>query len=161
MKTDLPMLEQRRIEAAIVKPIYEELAAELGEAKAQELIGRAIINNARAQGRAYAEAEGRDTSLATFAETLPQWTAGGALELEVQEQNEERFVFNVTRCRYSEMYREMGLGELGHLLSCNRDGTFCDGYDPRIRLERSQTIMGGAGHCDFRFHYDGQAEDAE
>lgn len=56
MKTELPMLEQRRIEASVVKPIYEELVAEFDEAKAQEIIGRAIIANARAQGRAYAEA---------------------------------------------------------------------------------------------------------
>ncbi len=161
MKTELPMLEQRRIEASVVKPIYEELVAEFDEAKAQEIIGRAIIANARAQGRAYAEAEGRPTSLQTFAETMPQWTAGGALEIDPGEQDEARLHFNVTRCRYAEMYREMGLGGIGHLLSCNRDGTFCEGYDPKIRLKRSQTIMGGASHCDFRFSYAADAADPE
>ena len=45
----------------------------------------------------------------------------------------------------------MGLGAIGHLLSCNRDGAFCTGYDDRIRLERTQTIMEGASHCDFRY----------
>jgi hypothetical protein len=37
------------------------------------------------------------------------------------------------------------------VLSCNRDATFCEGYDPRIKLTRTQTIMGGASHCDFRY----------
>jgi L-2-amino-thiazoline-4-carboxylic acid hydrolase len=45
----------------------------------------------------------------------------------------------------------MGLREIGDLLSCCRDGAFCEGYDPRIKLTRTQTIMGGASHCDFRY----------
>ncbi len=51
----------------------------------------------------------------------------------------------------SEMYREMGLGEIGHLPSCQRDATFCEGYDKRMRLKRTQTIMQGASHCDFHY----------
>ncbi len=48
----------------------------------------------------------------------------------------------------------MGLGEIGHLLSCQRDGTFCEGYDNRLKLERTQTIMQGATHCDFDYTYE-------
>ena len=60
-------------------------------------------------------------------------------------------MFNVTCCKYAEMYRDMGLGEIGRLLSCQRDATFCEGYDKRMRLKRTQTIMQGAGHCDFHY----------
>ena len=56
-----------------------------------------------------------------FIDTFERWTRGGALEIEVPEASDERFDFNVTRCRYAEMYREMGPGGIGHLLSCNRD----------------------------------------
>ena len=45
----------------------------------------------------------------------------------------------------------MGLGDIGDLLSCNRDGDFCIGYNPEMELERTQTIMKGASHCDFRY----------
>lgn len=157
-KTDLPILEQRRIEATIIKPIYDEMAAELGEARAKEIIGAAIIKNAVAQGRAYAEGEGIETSLESFHALLPQWKANGALEVEMLKETETEVHYNVTRCRYAEMYREMGIGEIGHLLSCNRDGTFCTGYDPRIELERTQTIMGGATHCDFRYRMTSDTE---
>jgi hypothetical protein len=78
-------------------------------------------------------------------------TQDDALTIEILTATEERFDYNVHRCRYAETYREMGLGAIGHLLSCNRDGTFCQGYDPRIKLTRTQTIMGGASHCDFRY----------
>ncbi|MFT7576189.1 MAG: hypothetical protein ACI9XZ_002576 [Alphaproteobacteria bacterium] len=85
----------------------------------------------------------------TFVDRQSQWTMSGALEIEVKQQSDDVYRFDVKRCRYSEMYREMGLGEIGHLLSCQRDGTFCEGYDPRLILTRTQTIMQGATHCDF------------
>lgn len=62
-----------------------------------------------------------------------------------------RYDYDVHRCRYAEMYQAMGLGEIGHLLSCNRDEVFIVGYDPSVSLTRTQTIMGGAPCCDFRY----------
>ena len=155
-KTELPIIEQRRIEASIVKPIYEELKRELGEERAKRIIGTAIRKDAIAQGKAYA-GSGK-TSLAGFHALFPQWTANGALEVEVHEETDTRLRYDVVRCRYAEMYREMGLAEIGHLLSCGRDGTFCTGYDSRIRLTRTRTIMQGASHCDFSYRW---AEDSE
>ena len=154
-KTDLPILEQRRIEANIIKPIFEEMAAELGSEKAKEILGSAIRKNAIAQGKAYADAQAEETDLLSFHALLPQWKANGALETEILEENPSAVSYNVTRCRYAEMYKEMGLAEIGHLLSCGRDGTFCTGYDERIELERTQTIMQGASHCDFRYKWKG------
>ncbi len=152
-KTDLPMLEQRRIEANVLKPVWDEMVAELGHDRAAEILGNAIVRNAIAQGRAYAEGR-EDTSLAAFQSLLGQWRAGGALEIEMLGETATTADYNITRCRYAEMYREMGLGEIGHLLSCGRDGTFCTGFDPRIKLERTQTIMEGAPHCDFRYRWE-------
>lgn len=158
-KTELPMLEQRRIEANILKSVYEEMESRLGEERAQEILGAAIIRDSISQGRAYSDGLD-DRGLLAFRDTMAQWKASGALEMEVLEQTEDRVHFNVTRCRYSEMYNEMGLGKIGHLLSCNRDGTFCEGFNPDIHLERTQTIMGGATYCDFRYSIkpDGEAE---
>ena len=65
--------------------------------------------------------------------------------------DDQQYNYNVTRCRYAEMYREMGLGDIGHLLSCNRDASFVEGFAPEIRLDRDQTIMGGARCCTFRY----------
>jgi hypothetical protein len=58
---------------------------------------------------------------------------------------------NTTRCRYAEMYRELGMPKLGFTLSCARDFALVEGFNPRIELRRTQTIMEGADHCDFRF----------
>ena len=150
---DLPIIELRRIEANIIRPIFEEMAAELGKEKARSILGAAIRKNAIAQGRTLAAASGEPASIAGFANLLERWKANDALRIEVLEQDDERFDFNVVRCRYSEMYRDMGLGDIGALLSCNRDGAFCEGYDARLELTRTQTIMGGAPHCNFRYRW--------
>ena len=151
-KTDLPIIEQRRIEANIIKPIYEEMKSELGEDVAKRVIGNAVVKAAIAAGEAFAaEREDGKTDLKAFHSLLPQWTHGGALEIEMVEESDDTLAYDVVRCRYAEMYREMGLAEIGHLLSCGRDGTFCKGFNPKIEFQRTQTIMQGASHCDFRY----------
>ena len=94
------------------------------------------------------------TSLQTFQELQVLWTKDDALQIEVLKATDTEFDYNVHRCRYAETYKAMGLGHIGHLLSCNRDAVFCQGYDSRITMERTQTLMGGATHCDFRYKFD-------
>lgn len=147
----LGILERRRIEAEIIKPIYEEMKVRFGEDAARSVIEQAVKRAAVDAGRAFAAQVPGGASMESFAAIQPLWTKGDALRIEPIRQDAEALEFNVTRCRYAEMYRSMGLGEIGHLLSCNRDGTFIEGFDPRIRMERTQTIMQGAGHCDFRY----------
>ena len=150
----LSMLEKRKIEAEILKEVYETLKASHGETVAKKTAAVSVRRSAIEQARQFAAAAPGGTSLKAFQDVMPLWTKGGALEIEVKEQTDASFAFNVVRCRYAETYKAMGLGEIGHLLSCNRDGAFCEGYDPKLKLERTQTIMQGAGHCNFRYTYE-------
>ncbi|HUS95932.1 MAG TPA: L-2-amino-thiazoline-4-carboxylic acid hydrolase [Hyphomicrobiaceae bacterium] len=150
----LPMLERRRIEAQILKHVYDTLKASHSVEVAKRAIADAVRASSIEQAQAMAADVGGETSMQTFVDRQSQWTMGGALEIEVKSKTEDRYQFNVVRCRYSEMYREMGLGEIGHLLSCQRDGTFCEGYDSKLKLKRTQTIMQGASHCDFDYSYE-------
>src|SRR5262245_59996774 len=154
----LAMLERRRIEAAILKHVYDALKASHGKDVAQRTLASAVRASAMAQAREMAERVNGATSMQTFIDRQELWTRGGALERDVLEQNDSRYRFHVTRCKYAEMYRDMGLGEIGHLLSCQRDGTFCEGYDRRLKLKRTQTIMQGASHCDFDYSYEMDAK---
>ena len=148
----LGILEQRRIEAAFAQGVYEEMRAELGEASAKRILSNAIIKLAKQTASEMAkEGPGGKGSLEHFIALQPLWTKGDALRIDTLRSDAKTYDFNVTRCRYAEMYRAMGLAELGAILSCNRDGAFCEGYDPKLKLKRTQTIMGGATHCDFRY----------
>ncbi len=82
------------------------------------------------------------------------WAEEGALEFDVLEETEQRLSFNVTRCRYAELYERLGVKEFGYCLSCNRDEPLTKGFNPRMRLVRTQTIMEGADYCDFRFVFE-------
>jgi len=149
---ELGILARRRIEAAVIAPIYDEMRSALGEAKAREILGVAIRRAAVAAGAEMAQRTPGGADLESFKPLfLSLWTKDDALEVEVVDDRPGVFDFNVTRCRYAETYRAMGLGAIGDLLSCNRDGAFCEGYDPRVKLTRTQTIMKGASHCNFRY----------
>ena len=152
--TEIPVLLKRRLQAQVIGPIYAEMVAQVGEEKASAILDSAIRKAAIAEGKEFAKkAPGGVTSMQDFIKLYELWTADGALEVTVLEATDQVFNFDVTRCKYAETYKEMGLGKIGHLMSCNRDGTFCEGYDPNIKLERKQTIMGGAPCCTFRYTY--------
>lgn len=149
----LSMLEKRRIEAEILKHVYETLKASQGSDVAKRTIADSVRRSAIEQARRFAEEQGGEKTLQSFVDLMPLWTKDDALEIEVVHRDANTFDFNVTRCRYSEMYKAMGLGEVGHLLSCQRDGAFCEGYDAKLKLTRTQTIMQGGSHCDFRYRH--------
>lgn len=144
------VLKRRTIEARIVAPLVQAFAKEFGEARVYEIARSVVAGIAREQGAGLAESVGGNT-LPHFAGTLDRWTADDALTIEVLDQSEERFDFNVVRCRYAEMYRELGIPELGAILSCNRDGALVEGFNGDVQLTRTGTIMGGAARCDFRY----------
>lgn len=150
-KNELGILARRRIEAEIIKPIYQILVREIGKERAQAVIGEAIENAAIDAGKQFAAQEPNGADLQSFAALQYLWEKDDALQVDVIHQDEQQFDYNVTRCRYAEMYHEMGLGEIGHLLSCARDSQFIVGYAPDVELQRTQTIMSGASCCDFRY----------
>ena len=139
--------QQRRIEAAFATGVPEEMAAEPREARARAILGRAVVGPAKREaGAMAAEAPGLDD----VAAIQERRTLDDALRIEPVARDATRFASNATRCRRAGMARERGVAEPGAVLSCNRDGAVCGGDDPRLPLTRTPTLMGGAGHCEFR-----------
>src|SRR4051794_218666 len=138
MSHALPLLQQREIEAGVIAPLFQAFAAEVGQERVREILAGVIRELARQSGCAAAEAAGGN-DLARLKHVVEKWTAGGALELEVLCDDVEAFEFNVTRCRFAEMYRRLGLADLGPLLSCARDGEMIAGFNPAIAFQRTQT----------------------
>lgn len=157
---NIGVLTRREIEARLVAPLLKAFAAELGRERVVEILRQTIINLAQEQGEQLAQGQGGD-SLAHFADSLKYWVKDDALQIEVLTQTEEHFDFNVTRCRYAEMYQALGIPELGDVLSCNRDFALIQGFNPAVTLTRTQTIMEGAAHCDFRYALKAPAEPQE
>jgi L-2-amino-thiazoline-4-carboxylic acid hydrolase-like protein len=73
------------------------------------------------------------------------------LDYEVVKQTPDAFEVNVTGCRYAKFYKEIGAPGLGFLLTCSADFSHAEGFGADVQLVRTQTIMQGASHCDFRY----------
>jgi hypothetical protein len=123
-------------------------------------VARTIQGLARDAGAEMARGLG-ESSLEAFSTCLDRWREGGALEMDILEQTPQALSFDVVRCRYAEMYRALGLADLGAHLSCVRDFALVEGFNPEITLVRTQTLMEGASHCDFRFRQAARTEGAE
>jgi hypothetical protein len=150
------VLTRREIEARILKPFLAAVSDELGEAKARELLARVVVEAARESGRDMRDEAGAD-GLEAFASRWGPWFRGGALEIDEIERSEQTWRFDVTRCRYAELYRSLDMVELGAVLSCNRDAALIEGWGDDVTLERTTTLMQGGDRCDFWYRRTGAA----
>ena len=148
------VLNRRETEARVLAPVIEAMAEEFGREKVLEILRDTIVRLANEQGVELAEAMGGDGP-AEFMESMKFWRQDNALEIDVLEQSDDKLAFNVTGCRYAQIYKALGIPELGAILSCNRDFAFAEGFNKDAKLTRTQTILSGASHCDFRFDFSG------
>ncbi len=152
MRADLlqiDILTRREIEALITGPLIRAFIEGIGREKALATVRTVIKSLAFESGVQLAKQMGGN-SIACFAKAIGAWGVGRALEMERLELSETRFEFNIKRCKYAEMYKELGMSDLGVILSCGRDFDLVSGFNPRMTLLRTKTIMEGYDHCDFR-----------
>ncbi len=146
---ELPILLRREIEARIAGPLIKAFMEEFGRERTLAIANEVIQKLAEESGEHLANRCGGN-SLAHLAEGTKQWDAGDALKRDLLEQSDEAYNYNIVRCRYAEMYKRLGLDDIGFVLSCGRDGKMFGGFNRDIDFKRTQTIMQGAPHCDFR-----------
>jgi predicted ArsR family transcriptional regulator len=143
-------LQRRKIEGRVLIPFVQALRDKCGENAAREVVDATISKLAAEDGARWATSFGQTTaSMRKVAQQL--WAGGGGMDVEVVSESEDHLDFNVTRCRYAEFYKELGLADLGFRVHCNRDHAMVAGFNSELELSRSQTIMEGATCCDFRF----------
>ena len=150
LNAKLGVLNRREVEARILIPVIKALAEAFGRDEVLAVVRQTIVKIAREQGASLSRQMGGD-SLKHFIDSLAYWTRDNALEIDVIEESDDILSFNVTRCRYAELYESLGIRELGSTFSCTRDFALIEGFNPDISLERTQTIMQGADFCDFRY----------
>jgi len=150
--SDLPIshLQRRKIEGRVLIPFVETLRQKLGDEVAGEILDATIRRLAVGDGQRWAETYGQGMeALKRVAEDV--WAGGGGMDLQIKGQSEQYLDFDVTRCAYAEFYQALGLADVGYRIHCNRDHAMVTGFNEKLELSRSQTIMQGAAHCDFRY----------
>ena len=147
----VPVIQQAKIQAEVLIPLIKALQAELGKERANALVRRALGDTYRRYGEEFWRTKNEKNLGKTIASAFVQYAREDALDYTVIEQSQDTFEIDVTGCRYAEFYKELGEPELGFLLVCGADFTTAEGFVPDIKLTRTQTIMQGASHCDFRY----------
>jgi len=154
----ISVIEQARIQAQVLVPLVKALQAELGTARANALVRKALGDLYRGFGEEFWKAKNPGNHEADLGEAVSSafrtYARDDALAYDVIEQSHDAFAFDVTRCAYAEFYKALGAPELGFLLVCTADFATAEGFGPDIKLTRTQTIMQGAQHCDFRYRRD-------
>jgi hypothetical protein len=148
---DIPVIQQAKIQAQVLVPLVKALQAELGEERANGLVRSALGDIYRRFGEEFWRTRNENNLGKTMASAFATYARADALDYSVIEQSQDAFEIDVTGCRYAEFYKELGEPELGFLLVCSADFPTAEGFGPDIKLTRTQTIMQGASHCDFRY----------
>jgi len=147
----IPLIDQIKIQAQVLVPLVKALQAELGEERANALIRSALGAHYRQLGEQWWRAQAARSPEDKLAASFANFAASNALDYEVVQQAPDAFDVNVTGCRYARFYQELGVPELGFLLVCSADVPMTEGFGGNVQLTRTQTIMQGATHCDFRY----------
>lgn len=145
---DVPLLQQREIEMKVLGPLIRAFAEKFGEDEVCRLVRCVMGDISYKLGREKAARVGRGLENLKK-QCVAEWNKHGELEEEVIEDSDETLRFNVTRCAFAELYKELGYQDIGALISCDRDFSFIEGFDPDIELIRTGTIMNGDSLCDF------------
>jgi hypothetical protein len=148
---NIPLIDQVKIQAQVLVPLVKALQAELGEERANAIVRKALGDQYRKYGEKWWRTRGARNFGEKMASAFDMFAAGDALDYEVVKQAPNAFEVNVTECRYAKFYNEIGAPELGFLLTCSADFSMTEGFGTDVQLTRTQTIMQGASHCDFRY----------
>ncbi len=137
------ILDAVKIQARAVIPIVKALERELGKERAFALVGGAIAQD-------YAKRQERRIAVRNL---HPRESTDNAFPVESQvvEDTETTFSVNMTTCQFARYFREIGEPEIGALLTCGVDFANEALQRPDWEFQRTQTLMQGADHCDFRW----------
>ena len=142
--SNISQFDAVRIQARALIPVIKAVEAELGKEKTHRIVGNAIAES-------YAEfLSGRLKERNKHPGETDEGFDRPAVS-DVVEHTDSTYSTNVTKCGYAEYFQKKGEPEIGYLLTCGVDFAVNDALRPNWELRRTQTLMEGASHCNFRY----------
>jgi hypothetical protein len=141
----------REIQAPIFLSLIKGFTSKMGYDDTIKVVRQVIKEDSILAGKTFADKLGGNTIKELLTMVKDVWTSDDAMKINIIKKDEDELCFNVTSCKYAQMYEKLGIKELGCILSCNRDFSFIEGFNPDIELIRTKTIMEGHEYCDFRY----------
>jgi hypothetical protein len=137
-------------------PELQGLAKELGEDHFLKALKKVAFECALKAGQDTArQLPCNDFAAFTVSMRDPSHFAKHVLTAEIVEDTPQAFEVKVTECLWAKTLREMGAANIGYLLICHPDYADCQGFNPKITMTRSKTLMQGDDCCNHRFVWEG------
>jgi len=76
------------------------------------------------------------------------------VSFEIVEDTETVFELKVKECLWATTFRARNAGEVGYACICHPDFAVARAYNPKMRMERSKTLMQGHDCCNHRYVMD-------
>jgi hypothetical protein len=151
---DISKLDEYKAEAQVLIPVLEAARAELGEERANRLILGAL--------RGWYRERIKQVGAGIPGSRKEKWdvikkldglrTREKDLEFQILKWEPEAVEYDVSRCKYADLFGELGEPELGVVLVCDSDCYLVEEVTgPEVVYKRTQSIMEGGSFCDIRW----------
>jgi predicted hydrocarbon binding protein len=137
-------------------PIWRGIEKEMGSEKFVAMMKRVIDEVAGKQSAEYAKRLGKN-DLTAFAEDMrkPSGFWQNVLTYQIVEDTPKAFEVKITECLWAKTFRDASAADLGYLLSCYGDYASARGFNPKMRMIRTKTLMQGDEFCNHRYVIEG------
>jgi hypothetical protein len=131
-------------------PILSALAEQEGR---EAFVQRLQETASRIAREAMAGRPGDDRSLAVFMRPLrkPNHFWKHVITFEVVEDTETMHEGRVTQCLWAKTFRKSKAEDIGYACICHPDFAAAEGFNPKMKLHRTKTLMQGFDCCDHRY----------
>jgi hypothetical protein len=137
-------------------PIWRGLEREIGRDKLHEMLKRVIDQYGKQEAAEFAKKLGKN-DLATYTQDLrkPSRFWQNVLTFQIVEDTPQAVEVKITECLWAKTYRDAKAGDLGYILSCYGDYASAEGFNPKMRMIRTKTLMQGNDCCNHRYVIEG------
>ena len=134
--------------------LMQNVANELGEDRFIEILTTAV-SEAALQGGQNAAKNRPDNGFAAYKALVKGLWAGRlwkhALTFDIVEDTGKALEIRVTECLWAKTFHEGHASDIGYATLCHPDYAHCQGFNPKIKMIRTKTLMQGDDCCDHRW----------
>ncbi len=118
----------------------------LGKEKLIELLKKAIDEDNRKNAK-----DDPERTLKKFMEWCNTTYYNTALTIDIIEESDNVGEVKITECLWAKTFRDRNAGDIGYASVCYGDFSAARAYSPKLKMERTKTLMQGHDCCNHRW----------
>jgi len=151
---DLTYEEYMRSQYSGVITLAKELEMSIGKEKAREILSRVYLKEFTEWAKGLAEETPINTMEDFTSMNRRIFTSSRSHIMEITEATLTSYRERDTSCIFAKVCRDLDAADLGYVMFCATDFPLAKVFNPRLRLERTRTLMQGDDCCDFHYTWE-------